>query len=78
MFNFTLDHEVYASNQSIVATYEHVGFRAYCTLLFAVKQQQKIESSTKSNFGFQWVLNSLFAFTSVTSASSAHLSQEGL
>jgi len=51
MFNFTLDHEVYASNQSIVATYEHVGFRAYCTLLFAVKQQQKIESSTKSKFG---------------------------
>jgi len=33
VFNFTLDYEEYTSNQSIVATYEDVGFRFYCILL---------------------------------------------
>jgi len=34
VFNFTLNYEAYTSNQTIVATYEHVtGFRAYWTLL---------------------------------------------
>ena len=36
VFNFTLDSEAYTSNQSIVATYGHVGFRAYCTLFGCV------------------------------------------
>jgi len=76
VFSFTLDYKAHANHQSIVATYEHIGFRAYYTLLgcirvfdhikinkqkignidiyslFAVKQQQKIKNSTKSELGF--------------------------
>jgi len=50
-FNFTLDYETYASNQSIVATYRHVDVRAYCTLLgcmcvfdhIKINKQRKLE-----------------------------------
>ena len=32
VFYFTLHFEAYTSNQSIVATHEHVGFRVYCII----------------------------------------------
>ena len=50
VFNFTLDNEAYASNQSVVATYGYIDFRAYCTLLGCIcvldhikMNKQKIE-----------------------------------
>jgi len=52
VFNFTLDYEARTSNQSIVAIYEHVGFRAYCTLLgcICVLDHSKINKQKNLNF----------------------------
>ena len=33
VFNFPLDYKAFTSHQSIAATYEHIGFRGYYTLL---------------------------------------------